>query len=877
MPASQMRQHVQHGEARAATQHGEGRTAMQAQALALALAQSHQDSVEAEVSLVPGPAAPEPPVLSPPASEGGPMPSDQTSQHSTEGLEGQPPASTSVGVASGARTPEKPFAPFVSFQSFRQLSAADWSRANAFTRIATIAAVCNKASFAGTDVCGTTTLPLLPFLPPSHPSVPAADSQRNAPAERAVFDLHRHYEARSTLASPAGEAEGGTTGGGSTVDSQAQPHLQRQHMPAQPLSLSQLTLTHLSNSQTQGLRSLRARGQGTISRFESFLSRRVPAGDRAPASRGADTRAVHGDASEAALLRWVDGLAPISVWRHAYPLLFEVPFNSDTKVALCVTRVPEDRTGRTHIVFMKGAPERVVDRCTHRFHHGREVEIDADFRMGYERAYERFGVMGERVLGFAYCVFEAPSPDLAVSAAAYAAEGGADRLVPQRGLVFAGLVSLVDPPKAGVAEAVAACRGASIKVSMVTGDHPLTAEAIARKVNIITLPTAREVAHASGVAEADIELSDERVRAVVMPGYALKSLSVADWDVLLSKEEVVFARTSPTQKLEIVEHYQRLKHVVCVTGDGTNDAPALKKANIGVAMGSAAASDVAREAADVVLLDDNFASIVGAIATGRSVFDNIKKSLAYTLTHQLPELVPVFCLLTFDIPLMLPGLVLLTIDVITEQGPATSLAFEPPEASVMLRPPRDMQRDRLIDLPLAIYVYCIMGAAETLVCILAFMIVFSYHGVPLSLVAHHRELWIAGSPTVELPDGSALTGAQQQRIYFMGAGAYYIALVLAQACMHIFMVKTRLTSAFVHRVFANHFTLYGSAAAVFIMAFCIYVPVVNSFFNVAPVYGFWWCTPLIFGAFALAYTECTKLAARRDPRPDSFVKRWLIW
>ena len=135
-----------------------------------------------------------------------------------------------------------------------------------------------------------------------------------------------------------------------------------------------------------------------------------------------------------------------------------------------------------------------------------------------------------------------------------------------------------------------------------------------------------------------------------------------------------------------------------MTGDGTNDAPALKKAQIGVSMGSANASDVAREAADIVLLDDNFASITRAIEMGRLVFDNLKKTIAYTLAHAIPELVPVGIALAFFIPLAFPGLLILTVDLLTEQGNAISLSYEPAESNIMDRPPRDLKKDRMVRL-----------------------------------------------------------------------------------------------------------------------------------------------------------------------------------
>ena len=196
----------------------------------------------------------------------------------------------------------------------------------------------------------------------------------------------------------------------------------------------------------------------------------------------------------------------------------------------------------------------------------------------------------------------------------------------------------------------------------------------------MTLPTAREIAAEDGVEESEIAISDPRVGAAIIPGYVIPSLTPEQWDALLSKEEIVFARTSPQQKLEIVGHFQRLGHVVAVTGDGTNDSPALKVAQVGISMGGPTASDVAREAADIILLDDNFASIVLAIEMGRLCYTNIRKSIAYTLSHATPEVIPIFLDLAFGIPLALPGLLILLIDMVVEQGPAIALSYEPPES-----------------------------------------------------------------------------------------------------------------------------------------------------------------------------------------------------
>jgi magnesium-transporting ATPase (P-type) len=706
-----------------------------------------------------------------------------------------PPSSSSSSSSHG--TPPATVDGFAELNSFRTFTGlaneASWESSNAFTRCATIAAICNKANFASSIQENTN----------------ITSSQHNT-------DQHQH--------------------------------------------------TLLNGEQTRIINV----HHNEISRFESFLSTRHPQGLRP--LEDIDRRIVLGDASDAAFLRYADALTPIPLWRATFPLLFEVPFNSETKFALVVTTLPEN--ANMHLSMMKGAPERVLDICSTYFDKGLERPIDEEFKREWQVAYERFALMGERVFAMAYHTFPACSSNLVEAKRIYASDSNAN--VPRVGYVFLGLVSLIDPPKKGVKEAVEKCRAASIKVSMVTGDAPLTAEAIARKVGIITLPTAREVAAMSNVSESEVHIGDTRVRAVVIAGHSIPNLSESDWNCIIEKEEAVFARTSPQQKLEIVENYQRLGHVVAVTGDGTNDAPALKKANIGVAMGSAEASDVAREAADVILLDDNFASIVVAIERGRTVFDNIKKTCAYTLTHIWPELAPVFLVMIFDIPLMLPSLLILIVDIITEQGPAVSLTFEKSESSVMLRPPRNRAIEKLADTPLILYSYFFIGLSESMVCILAFFTVFISQGIPSRYISYHRTLWQQSSPTTDFGNGIILTGSEQVRIYQKGVAAYFLTLVLCQS-FHIFLTKTRLTSCFIHPFFENKVTLIGVAFSISIAAFCIYVPVINNFFVAAPVSVVQWTIFFCFAAFVLIWTETVKYCARRYKDPQAIVHRYFAW
>jgi sodium/potassium-transporting ATPase subunit alpha len=294
---------------------------------------------------------------------------------------------------------------------------------------------------------------------------------------------------------------------------------------------------------------------------------------------------------------------------------------------------------------------------------------------------------------------------------------------PTRDLIFVGLITLIDPPRPEVPQAVKDCQSACVKVVMVTGDHPLTAAAIARKIGLITLPvsnilddpTARATLMSMNQRDPDVEIP----YAVVIHGSRIDSLTEDDWKLVVRMKEIVFARTSPEQKLTIVKQFTDAGNVTAMTGDGVNDAPALKQAAIGVAMGMNG-SDVAREAADIVLLDDNFASIVVGIKEGRLLFANLKKSIAYTLAHSVPEILPVLVYTLVGWPSPINAILLLLIDLLTELVPATSLAFEKPERNIMQLPPRDIHRDKLVSLPLMLYSYLQAGVIITGCCLFVY-------------------------------------------------------------------------------------------------------------------------------------------------------------
>lgn len=618
--------------------------------------------------------------------------------------------------------------------------------------------------------------------------------------------------------------------------------------------------------------------------------------DSSAGALGSEDRKILGDASDAGLLRYCDKIYPTSIARRVFPKVFEIPFNSVNKWSLAVVPDPA-APSKTHVVFMKGAPEIILARCSTFMYHNSTRPLDDEFREAYTSAYERFGSCGERVLGFAYKVIPAGKPE------AYATDEGKP---PTDGLTFCGLISLVDPPRDGVADAIAVCRKAGIKVTMVTGDHPLTAEAIARKVNIITRCTPHDVALEDGVPEEQVDWADPRVEAIVIKGSQINSLTLEQWDTILSKRECVFARTSPQQKLLLVENYQRRGEVVAVTGDGVNDSPALKRAQIGVAMGSINASEVAREAADIILLDDNFASIVHAIEEGRTLFDNLKKTIAYTLAHLLPEIVPILLNLAFSFPLAMNGLMILTIDLLTEQGPAISLAYEESEYAVMSRPPRNLVTDRLVTGPSLFYSYIVAGASNALISMYCFFLVYIRHGIPLSQLTFILDStgpnpftggnsttaanyfakspfvsvgnttvnnvtvtrWTSGGtevlPLVASNGGKVYDAVAQWNIFSESQCAWYLTLIFCQV-WHIWNCRTRTTSIFKQGLFTNVVTMYGVGCEVAIMAAVIYIPAFQnaSAFQTYPLHGIYWLPHLIYLGWIFSYNETVKCVGGR--------------
>merc|ERR1719318_2379294 len=356
-------------------------------------------------------------------------------------------------------------------------------------------------------------------------------------------------------------------------------------------------------------------------------------------------REVNGDASEAAILKCTElSKGNVMDYRKNNKKVCEIPFNSTNKFQVSVHET-EDKSIDGYLLVMKGAPERILERCSTIVVNGKEMPMTAQWKAAFETAYMELGGLGERVLGF--CDFMLPADKYPTG---YPFDPDEENF-PLDGLRFVGLMSMIDPPRAAVPDAVLKCRSAGIKVIMVTGDHPITAKAIAKSVGIISEGNETKEDIAARLNIPVEEVADGEAHAAVIHGSKLKDMNADDVrEILRNHSEIVFARTSPQQKLIIVEGCQKLGSIVAVTGDGVNGTPALKKADIGVAMGIAG-SDVSKQAADMILLDDNFASIVTGVEEGRLIFDNLKKSIAYTLTSNIPEISPFLLFILADVPL----------------------------------------------------------------------------------------------------------------------------------------------------------------------------------------------------------------------------------
>jgi calcium-translocating P-type ATPase len=513
---------------------------------------------------------------------------------------------------------------------------------------------------------------------------------------------------------------------------------------------------------------------------------------RATSASGSQT--LRGDPTEIALVEFAARLLPDL---PKAPRIGQISFDSDRKRLSTLHALGDDV-----VLYCKGAPEIVIPRCA------KFVENDGGVAPMTREAHARFLEVadamardGLRVLAFAF------SEKVDTAALEHAEEG----------MTFSGLVGLEDPPRPEVLEAVRQCRKAGIRIIMITGDHPHTALAIARQVEIVRSASPQ-----------------------VLDGPHLSRLSDTQLQLALDAPEILFARVAADQKMRIVTALKRKGEIVAVTGDGVNDAPALKHADIGISMG-AVGTDVARESSDMILLDDNFASIVAAVEEGRAIFANIRKFLTYVLSSNVAELVPYLAFVLFRIPLPLTVMQILVVDLGTDVVSALALGAEKASPEVMSLPPRS-RTERLLNIPLLLRSYGFLGIMEACAGMAAFFYMAMGGG------------WRPGE------------SLDSRSLLYMTATTACLGAIIAMQMVNVFLCRSERQSLLRRDFFANRLIFVGVLVEMLVAAAVIYTPWGHFIFGNASLPASFWLFVVPFGMAMIILEEGRKLLVRLGAR-----------
>jgi len=476
------------------------------------------------------------------------------------------------------------------------------------------------------------------------------------------------------------------------------------------------------------------------------------------------------------------------------PRFYELPFESRRKR---MTTIHEE-DGRL-VAYVKGAPKEVIGICDRIWLEGQVHPLTEEMRRIVTEQNDDFALRALRVLAVAYRPLPSQIDYRSV-----------DQV--EQGLVFIGLLGMMDPPRPEVSEAIRHCYRAGIRVFMVTGDYGLTARTIATKIGMVRPEATR-----------------------IVSGVELDQMSAETLRELLHGRDLIFARTAPEHKLRIATELKNLGETVAMTGDGVNDAPALKRADIGIAMGSG--TDVAKEAAQMVLADDDFATIEKAIEEGRRVYDNIRKFLVYIFAHLGPEAVPFMAFALLPIPLAITPMQILAIDIGTETLPALALGIEPAEPGIMSRPPRP-KREHLLTGPLLLRAYLFFGIIE------AFFVMAGF------LWTLYRGGWTWG---MALSPGDPL--------YLKASTMGFLGIVMTQVGT-VFACRTNRVSVFQVGLFSNRWVLWGVGFEIALTIALLYVPPLALFFGMYPLGFEEWAIAALFGPLVFLADELRKWIVR---------------
>ncbi|PTB36171.1 hypothetical protein M441DRAFT_151795 [Trichoderma asperellum CBS 433.97] len=589
-------------------------------------------------------------------------------------------------------------------------------------------------------------------------------------------------------------------------------------------------------------------------------------------------RKILGDATDQAILRLSEFLGPVNKSRELWIKRFDLAFNSKNKFALRISS-PRDQSSlettlsfsemndfdaqKDYILMIKGAPDILLSRCTKYVgEDGGVYDFDEPIRLSIEDAKNSWSSEGKRVLALARrCL---PASIIRTNPEENLFEKEALEFA-RTNLTLIGLVGIVDAPREEVPGVIETLHRAGIRTAMVTGDFQLTAQSIARSCGIISVPDA-EVHSVDNLPRVPPNFEPKRntksnhlpaeTKAIVLTGQDLMTLLPHQWHTLVTEySEIVFARTTPEHKLQIVREFQSQSYVVAMIGDGVNDAPSLKQADIGIS--PASGSDIAVEAADMVLLS-TFSAIPEAVLYGRVVFDNLKKTIAYLLpAGSWSEFWPVFTNVAFGLPQILSSFLMIIICCFTDCATAISLAYEKPEANVMLQPPRDIVNDRLVDWKLLLQAYGFVGTFET-----ALSFTMSYWYLQRKGLTF-GSLWFSFG-SIPTPEGQ--TDDDVTTHLTVASSVYFITLVVMQ-WFNAMALRTRHLSLFTHPPLFNSKTQNWLLFPAILFALAIgliftMVPGID-YLGCAPVPVEHWFIPMALGLGLLGIDELRKAVKRR--------------
>jgi magnesium-transporting ATPase (P-type) len=508
-----------------------------------------------------------------------------------------------------------------------------------------------------------------------------------------------------------------------------------------------------------------------------------------------------GDQTEAALrVLGMKGGLDDQALAEAYPRVHELPFDARRKRMATIHAWQEGR-----LAFIKGAPREVLQLCTSIQKGGEIVPLDEQTRADILAANDDFARSALRVLALA-------RRQLPERSGAYSPE------TVEQELTFLGLAGMMDPPRPEVAQAMQVFRSAGIRMVMVTGDYGLTAESVARRVGMLSGPSPRIL------TGADMEgMNDQELQALL-------------------DEEVIYSRMAPEHKLRLVEAFQAHGEVVAVVGDGVNDTPALRKSDVGIAMG-VTGTDVAKEAADVILVGDNFGSVVDAIREGRAVYDNLRKFITYILASNIPEVLPFILTDLLHLPLALTVVQILAIDMGTDLIPSLALGIERPEPTVMLRPPRHRSQP-LVNESLLLRSMLWLGGIETLLCYLGFFLTYRLAGYSI----------IIGEP--------AAAAAAPRPVYLLATTVFFAGVVACQVG-NVFACRSETNGTRQLGIFSNPTLLIGIVCEAVLIVITIYFPPVATRFDHLPLPLVYWVGLGLFAPCLYALEKGRKFLVHR--------------